>query len=334
MRADVRRRADDDRARARLLCSGVVSDEPGRILLTGANGHLGRRLLLRLARDETGRPVRAVVRSERAASTLRELPEAARPEIRIVDYGDATQLSLAARDCRYAVHLLGILKQTRANRYEDAHERAAEALAEAAAAAGLRRIVYLSILGSRADSSNACLASKGRAEDILLAAKTPTLVLRVPMVIGSGDIAAAALERRARAGRVRLVRGGASLEQPIAADDVIDAILAGLERDGLDDEALDLAGPESLSHRAPVERAAALLSTDVKVGSIPLLLVRLFAAAAERFTANPPITPAMLGVLEHDDDVDPAPACRRLGITLTPLDEALGRAFTNGGSPT
>jgi NADH dehydrogenase len=319
---------------ARLLCSGAVSDEPGRILLTGANGNLGCRLLLRLARDRDARPVRAVVRSERAADTLRALPEAARPDIRIVDYGDAAQLSQAARDCRSAVHLVGILKQTRANRYVDAHERAAEALAEAAAAAGLRRIVYLSILGSRADSSNACLASKGRAEDILLAAKTPALVLRVPMVIGRGDLAAAALERRARAGRVRLVRGGASLEQPIAADDVIDAILAGLERDGLDDVALDLAGPESLPHRALVERAAAVLSTGVKVGSVPLPLVRLFAAAAERFAANPPITPAMLGVLEHDDAVDPEPACRRLGIALTPLDEALRRALGAGGSTT
>jgi hypothetical protein len=35
----------------------------------------------------------------------------------------------------------------------------------------------------------------------------------------------------------------------------------------------------------------------------------------------------MLGVLDHDDRVDPAPACDRLGITLTPLDEALRRCL-------
>ena len=35
----------------------------------------------------------------------------------------------------------------------------------------------------------------------------------------------------------------------------------------------------------------------------------------------------MLGVLEHDDDIDPMPACRRLGIQLTPLDETLRRAL-------
>ena len=41
--------------------------------------------------------------------------------------------------------------------------------------------------------------------------------------------------------------------------------------------------------------------------------------------ADPPVTRAMLGVLNHDDDVDPAEPCRRLGLELTPLDETLRR---------
>ena len=31
----------------------------------------------------------------------------------------------------------------------------------------------------------------------------------------------------------------------------------------------------------------------------------------------------MLGVLDHDDDIDPKPCCDRLGLKLTPLDETL-----------
>jgi hypothetical protein len=50
---------------------------------------------------------------------------------------------------------------------------------------------------------------------------------------------------------------------------------------------------------------------------------------ASRLAADPPLTPAMLGVLEHDDDIDPAPACRQLGIELTPLDAALRAALTS-----
>ncbi|MCA9511866.1 MAG: hypothetical protein KC560_14240, partial [Myxococcales bacterium] len=60
---------------------------------------------------------------------------------------------------------------------------------------------------------------------------------------------------------------------------------------------------------------------------VPLALARAFAAAAGALLANPPITSAMLGVLQHDDRVDPQPACARLGIALTPLDDTLAHCL-------
>jgi NADH dehydrogenase len=297
--------------------------EAGPILVTGANGQLGRRLLRRLQEREPRRSARAVVRSQRAADSLRD----SGADVRVVDYADAGALAAAAAGCDAAVHLVGILKETRGNRYADAHERASAALAQAAERARLRRIVCVSILGSRPDSPNACLASKGRGEEILLKGAVPAVILRVPMVLGPGDPASQALARQARAGRVRLVRGGATREQPIAADDLVEAIVAALFRDGIAPAALDLAGPESLSHRELVERAARVLGTQVSVAGVPLALVQAFAWLAAKGMAEPPLTPAMLGVLEHDDDIDPGPSCRRLGIGLTPLDETLRRAL-------
>ncbi|HEY5658519.1 MAG TPA: hypothetical protein VIY27_12095, partial [Myxococcota bacterium] len=185
----------------------------------------------------------------------------------------------------------------------------------------------LSILGADSESPNACLASRGRADDLLLQGAVPALILRLPMVLGAGDAAAQALRHEAGAKRTSLVRGGASLEQPIGADDVASAILAGLVRPGLERLALDLAGPESLSHRELVERAAALLGSSVRVRSIPLFAARSFAALAELLLTDPPITRAMLDVLQHDDDLDTRHACQLLGIALTPLDEVLRRSL-------
>ena len=45
-----------------------------------------------------------------------------------------------------------------------------------------------------------------------------------------------------------------------------------------------------------------------------------------------PVTRAMLGVLDHDDRIDPQPACAELGLTLTPLDETLRRTFVPASS--
>ena len=293
--------------------------EAGRVLVTGANGHLGRRLLLRLAGK---RPTRAVVRSGHAARVLAEDLDV---ETRVLDYADAAALADAAQGCSHAVHLVGILKEGASSSYQRAHEDATRALAAAAEAAGLRRIVYLSILGSAPGSSNACLASKGRAEQILLAAKTPALVLRVPMVLGEGDFASRSLRNQAVAPVLLMTRGGASREQPIYAGDAVEAIVAGLTRQGLDDMALDLAGPESLSRRELVRRAATLHGRRPLALPVPLMLVKGVAGLMELTSKNPPMTRAMLGVLEHDDEVDPGDSCQRLGLRLTSLDETLRR---------
>ena len=60
-----------------------------------------------------------------------------------------------------------------------------------------------------------------------------------------------------------------------------------------------------------------------RIVPLPLGLVRLAAGLAERLLANPPITRSMLGVLDHDDRIDPEPARAALGIRLTPLDDTM-----------
>lgn len=298
----------------------------GRVLVTGANGSLGRGLIGHL--HAAGARLRALVRSERAAAMLRTLEPA--PEIAIVAWTDAAGLAHAAAGCDAAVHLVGVLKETPAQRYADAHEGSAGALAAAAKQSGMHRIVYLSIVGADAGSRNACLASKARAEAILREPPLATTVLRLPMVLGGDDPATRALRARSRARIVPLVRGGASLEQPIDVRDVYAAIAAALGRPELAGRVLDLVGPESLPRRDLVHRAAALIGKAPHFVSIPHWLIEVFAGAAERLTATPPLTTPMLGVLEHDDRADPRPACEALGIELTPLDDTLRRVVSGG----
>ena len=121
-----------------------VPDFNDPILVTGANGHIGQALACAVS----PRPVRALVRSDRAAAQLKALGDAATLEIRQVDYSDEDALLRAGEGCVSWVHLIGILKETRNARYVDAHERPSEALARAAEKAGAKRIVSLSILGA------------------------------------------------------------------------------------------------------------------------------------------------------------------------------------------
>ena len=295
---------------------------PGKTLITGANGHLGRRLIAALTTD---RAVVALVRSDVAA---RQLASLAHPNLvtQVVDYADAGALTAAAVGCAHAVHLVGIIKANRANSYAQAHEATTRALVAAAQTCHLQSIVYLSILGARTEAANACLASKARAETLLARCVTPSLVLRLPMVLGEGDYAAESLRRRALA-KVSVVLRGRSREQPIYAGDVIRATVNWLAMPQPGYCGWDLAGPESLSRIELTRRAAVVLGAEPRLLDLPLAIGMVAAALLERIADNPPVTQAMLGVLDHDDDIDPQPACAALGIELTSLDAMLRKTL-------
>lgn len=292
------------------------------IVITGANGRLGRSLLARL--DETSHPrVRALVRSERAKKTIEAENFDPAPDIRIVDYTRPRQMEDALSGAKCVVHLVGIIKETPGTRYVAAHEQTCHTLALAASRAGIERIVYLSILGATPDSKNACLASKGRAEAMLIDDRVTTAVIRVPMVIGGDDPASLSLRKQARSRSIRLVGGGHTRQQPIDARDVVRAVLAACDAEPGRDLSLDAGGPECLSHRDLVLRAARLWNNEPRFRSIPTALARFGVDFLERILPNPPITRAMFDILQHDDRVDTDAFCQKLGLELTPLDTTL-----------
>ena len=290
-----------------------------RVLITGANGHLGCRLISRLVATHA---VRAIVRSEQAKSKILLLPESSQIEVQVRDYQDTASMSTAAMDCDYVVHLVGIIKETASAKYADAHQETTACLINALKSSAVKRVIYISILGSRPDSPNACLASKGRAEQMLLGAKIPALILKVPMVLGEGDFASMALKHKANS-RINFVFRAASKEQPIYAGDVVEAIIAGIRQKDLDDQSLTLAGPESMTRKCLIQRAARSLGNSASVVSLPVGIGMGIAFLFEKLLANPPVTRDMLGVLDHDDEIDATEACDLLDIPLTGLDQVL-----------
>jgi uncharacterized protein YbjT (DUF2867 family) len=296
------------------------------ILITGANGHLGRRLIATLPSSYA---VEALVRSRRAEETLlTHVGDREGLNVTIADPRDADAIVDVGRQCGSVVHLIGTIKETRGSAYADADEKPAQALSNATSRLALRQIIYLSILGTDPASSSRCLRSRAMAEEILMSSPTAVAVIRVPMVVGEKDRASLALARRAAAKRVVLFRG-ASLEQPIYAGDVVAAIINMLKAPAPVDQVFDLAGPTSLTQRDLILRAAALRNNRPSIYSLPLLLGFVLARILELSQRNPRLTREMLRVLDHDDAIDPGSAAAALNIDLTPLDQTLQRCVVN-----
>ena len=149
------------------------------------------------------------------------------------------------------------------------------------------------------------------------------------MVLGKGDYASFALKKRSR-GTAFTFRS-ASLEQPIYAGDVVRAICLDITKTAagqLEDSAtLSLAGPESLSRAALQQRANRVLGSRSTLISLPLWLGTATADLLGLVLSTPPISRAMLEVLDHDDCVDAQPCADKLGIELTSLDTMLEKCL-------
>ena len=341
----------------------TLTDDPKKslpsILVTGANGHLGTQLVRQLAAT---RPVIAAVRSATAAAHLTEqlaatqdAPDARAPignhpvRVEVIAYNDVPALTELLTNCVGIVHLVGIIKESSTSRYFDAHEATTQALLDALRQVGENQagnaprapvhVCYPSIVGARPDADNACLASKGRAEQMLLDSEHPTTVLQLPMVLGEGDYAAMAINQQARR-RLNFVFAKLARDQPIYAGDVLQAITKTIPatdtQPGPDttpqppsSSRLVLAGPEAVTKAQLIKRAAAIRGRNSTVVGLPLFLARAFTHIIARLSDNPPITPAMLEILHHDDDYDTAAATQQLGITLTSLDDTLAKTAQN-----
>ena len=168
-----------DRQQAVLGSRRVGSMTAPRILLTGATGYVGGRLLAAL--ELRGVPVRCFARRPEA------LRGRAAPSTEIAA-GDALDAPAVARALEgieagyYLIHSMG------GEDFASRDREAARIFGEAARAAGVRRIIYLGGLGAGAGGLSEHLRSRQETGEILRQSGVPVVELRASIVLGSGSL--------------------------------------------------------------------------------------------------------------------------------------------------
>lgn len=222
-----------------------MSDKP-KILVTGAGGFIGRRLVDRLLAE--GYPLRCLSRRKVTASS-------AGVENVIADLLDPDSLgaSLNGIDTAYyLVHSLDAGEKDFA-----AKDRAAtENFVAAAERAKLRRVIYLSGLGAHEELSDH-LRSRHEVGEILRRGHFATTVLRAAVIIGAGGSSFEMLRFLVRTQPVIPDLPGLRTPcQPIAVDNVIGYLAGCLNVEATAGETFDIGGPEILSYREMLEHLA------------------------------------------------------------------------------
>lgn len=193
------------------------------VLLTGATGYVGGRLLSALERQ--GVPVRCLARRPDY------LEPRVGPSTEVVrgDVLDPPSLRAALEGtgtAYYLVHSMG----SRGN-FEEDDRRAAESFGQAARDAGAGRIIYLGGLG-KGDHLSPHLSSRQEVGSILAASGVPTVELRASIIIGSGSLSFELIRALVQKLPVMVAPRWVRLPaQPIAIEDILDYLLEARRTD-------------------------------------------------------------------------------------------------------
>jgi uncharacterized protein YbjT (DUF2867 family) len=210
------------------------------ILLTGATGYIGGRLLSEL--DKRRKRLRCITRNPEKLL----LQAGSQTEVIYGDVQDKDSL----RDALAGVQTAFYLVHSLANRKNFENEEAAGArnFAEAASDAGIEKLIYLGGLGQGEDLSPH-LASRHQVGSILAASGVPTLEFRAGIIIGSGSFSFEMI--RALVDRLPIMitpRWTATRTQPIAVEDVITYLLEALEIPLTEGKVVEIGGPDRVSY--------------------------------------------------------------------------------------
>ena len=234
-----------------------------KVLVAGSSGFVGRRLCPEL--QAGGHAVQAMTRHPDTYTG------AGSPVYG--DVHDAESLGAALAGCDAAYYLVHSLDDAEfARRDADA----AREFAQAAADAGLSRIIYLGGLGDDDDDLSEHLRSRREVEHLLGSAGVPVTTLRAGIIIGHGgiswEITRQLVEHLPAMITPRWVR---TRTQPIAVADVIRYLVGVLEEPSAAGRTFEVGGPDVLAYVDMLRRVAVIEGRHLWVVPVPLLTPRL-----------------------------------------------------------
>jgi uncharacterized protein YbjT (DUF2867 family) len=237
------------------------------ILLTGATGYVGGRLLRALERAD--RPVRCLVR--RPESLQGHAADST--EIIAGDVLDSDSLRHAMRGIEVAYYL--VHSMAGAADFEQRDRLAAERFAQAARDAGVRRLIYLGELGHGAGLSHH-LASRQEVGRILRESGVPTIEFRASIIIGSGSLSFEMIRTLVtRLPAMTTPRWVRMQAQPIAIEDVIEYLVAAADCPLAGSTVYEIGGPDRASYLDLMKEFARQRGLRRLIVPVPVLTPRL-----------------------------------------------------------
>lgn len=228
-----------------------------RVLILGATGFIGLRLVKALVREK----VKLKILARNPAKAERIVPKGADVEIVQGDLMKEDSLEDAIQgihSCYYLVHSMGGKTIARNTEFAEKDKKAAMNFIRAADRQSLNRVIYLGGLGEKGKNLSEHLRSRAEVAEIISSGKARATVLRAAVIIGAGGASFEML--RYLVERLPIMTCPKWINtriQPIAVKNVIEYLVGCLMNSETAGRTFDIGGPEILTYKTMMHKYAA-----------------------------------------------------------------------------
>ena len=300
-----------------------------RVLVTGATGYVGARLVPHLL--DHGMAVRVL---PRRAESVRARAWADRVEIVEGDAANASSAREALEGIDVAYYLLHSMDGQ--GDFAERDRALAQTFGRAAYDSGVGRIVYLSGLHPDGELSDH-LASRVEVGNLLMASGVPTAVVQAAVILGAGSASFEMLRHlTVRLPAMITPKWLDNRIQPVAIADVLDHLRIAADLPPQENRTYDIGGPDVLTYREMIQRYAALAGLSPRrIVTVPVLTPHLASHWVGLVTPVPTgVAKPLVGSLIHEVVARESDLTAFLGRTpedLISYDDAVRAALAGRG---
>ena len=301
-----------------------------RILVTGATGFIGSRIVKRLLADGHYK-VRCLTRNPENIYKLFNLSGDI-VEVVKADASNYLELVEALKEVDIAFYLIHSMEGS-TKKWQEFSTRdriAAENFAKAASQTNTKRIIYLSgLIDMKHKDLSEHMQSRKEVGDILRTSKAEVTIFRAAVILGQGGGSFQMLQYLVERLPVMVCpKWVLTKSQPISVDDVVTYLIKSLELEDTNNKDFDIGGPEILSYLDMMKRYSAILNKSLKIVIIPFLTPRLSSYWVDLITpvkaslARPLIDSLKHEAIVHDNEIQ-----KLIPIKLMNFEESIKTAM-------
>ncbi|MDT0540503.1 SDR family oxidoreductase [Croceitalea sp. P059] len=294
-----------------------------KILLTGANGYIGMRLLPQLL--DAGHNVVCAVRDEKRLSI--DIKTRKRVEVIEIDFLDTSQENNMPADIDYAYYLIHSMTSSLSD-FDKKEAQAAKNFNKWVEKCNLKQVIYLSgIVNDEKLSKH--LSSRKNVEDILYKGHFNLSVLRAGIIVGSGSSSFEIIRDLCEKLPFMITpKWVLTKSQPIAIRDVIKFLTGVLGNSKTYGESYDIGGPDILTYKQMLHKYAKVRGFKNWIYTVPIMTPKLssywlyFVTSTSYKLAMNLVSSMKMEVVARDNKLQ-----QLLNIKTHTYEEAIAMAF-------